>query len=201
PTSGVSAHRFACSRFFAQGAPNHYQYRSSEVRLRNPLWKVSDCCGDDKLIGPGGAGNRQRGRVWIKPFGGGPLDQRGERACRHVDRRGGRGIGKALPVEISRECTVLGMAGDILQPARALAVGERKAKLGGSTLCRRDTGHNLNRDVRRLARIDLFSRTAKYQSVTALSAHDALALPCQADHQGIDVFLLARGTKAGLADQ
>ena len=93
------------------------------------------------------------------------------------------------------------MAGDILQPARAFAVGEREAELGGRALRRGNAGNDLDRDIGSLAGRDFLGCAAEDQRIAALEAHDALALFGEAHHQRIDVVLLAGGSKAGLADQ
>src|SRR5262245_55908822 len=110
-------------------------------------------------------------------------------------------VGHALPIEVVREGAVPGMAGDILETTRVLAIGERKAKPGGRTLGGGDAGHHLNRDIRHLTSRNLFGRAAENKRVATLQAHNTLALARKADHQLIDVFLLARGAEARLADQ
>jgi len=93
------------------------------------------------------------------------------------------------------------MACDILHPACALAVGERKAKLGRSALRGGDTGHHVDRDVRLLACGNFLGGAAKNEGIAALEADHAFALPGEAHHQGIDVFLLAGRLEAGLTHE
>ena len=129
----------------AYHVPDHHQHRAGQIGLRKAAGQFSDGCRDDGLVRPGGARDGKRRRARVETFSRCFLDQGCERAHRHVDRRRGRRIGKALPVEISRQLSIVSMTGDVLQAARMLAVGEWNAKFCGSTLGCGNAGHHVVR--------------------------------------------------------
>ena len=126
-----------------------------------------------------------------RPSSGRSLNQSCERARGHIDRGGGRRVGKALPVEIARHCAVLGVTRDVLQTACAFAIGQRDADPGSCALRGGNAWHNINGDVGRLACVDFFRCTAKNKRIAALETDHAFALLGKTHHQGIDVFLFA----------
>ena len=78
-----------------------------------------------------------------------------------------------------------------MQPSHAFAFRERQAKPGRSALGGRYPGHHINPNVCGLASRNFFGGAAENQRVAALEADHAFALFCEADHQGIDIVLLA----------
>ena len=75
------------------------------------------------------------------------------------------------------------MTGDVLEPARLLAVGQRNTEPRRRALHRGNAGHDIDGDIGRFAGRDFLGRAAENQRVAALEADDALALFRQAHHQ------------------
>ena len=90
--------------------------------MHNARGQIDDRIGNDNLIWPRGASNRNRRGLRIEALLDRLGDQRGQRFGRHVDRRGGRRIGEAPSVDIVGQLAVLGVPGDILQAAGMPAI-------------------------------------------------------------------------------
>ena len=93
------------------------------------------------------------------------------------------------------------MAGNVLQSSHAFALGKWQAKSGGGALCSCYPWHHVKCDTCCPARLNLLGSAPKNQRIAAFEANHTFALPREAHHQGIDIFLLAGRAESGFADQ
>ena len=70
----------------------------------------------------------------------------------HVDHGGDARVGERAPVQVLGQGPAAVVAGDVLQAARRVAVGERDAERGRRALRRRDARHHARRGCRRAGR-------------------------------------------------
>src|SRR4030042_168072 len=81
------------------------------------------------------------------------------------------------------------MAGDKNHRLRMIAVCQRYAAVSGATGRGGDARHHLKRYALRRQGGDLFATAAENKRVTTLETHNALAFPCQAHQQRVDLIL------------
>src|SRR5262249_53066937 len=97
PLSAAPALPFACSGLLAQRPAAQHEDRPRQGCVIQALRKPGDRCSDNGLLRPGCTGNGHCWRTRIKTLGNRLFNQRCKRARRHIDRRCGQRVGKALP--------------------------------------------------------------------------------------------------------
>ena len=72
---------------------------------------------------------------------------------------------------------------------------QRDPRGGGHCGQRRDAGHHLGVDPRRVERLDLLAAAAEQKRVAALEAYDGLEAPAERDEQLVDLGLAQTGAR------
>ena len=150
-------------------------------------WLRQRAVADD---GGRGVGGQAMGDHLAADFTGG--------ADAHVEDDGLAGPGEGRPVEI--DGAVLEMAGDEGDGLRVVAVGERKARVGGAAGSGGDAGDDFEGDAGSCQNFQFLAATPEDEGVAAFEADNGKAFARQVDQQPVD-RLLRQGVVGGfLAD-
>ena len=117
----------------------------------------------------------------------------------HDERR--RRIGRTAPVEVRWQFAGPRVSGDETHRLGMIAMGQRHAERRRHRGSRGNARHDRNRDAGAIETCDLLAGAAEDRRIARLQANDMLALPCQLDHQVVDVVLRAALAPTALADQ
>lgn len=123
------------------------------------------------------------------------------RFARPCKNRGYGGVGKRCPVNILRQLSLTGMAGDEAHRLGVVAMGQGNAEAGGHGACRGDAGHDIDGNVFSRQRGDLLTGAPENHRIAGFQAHHPFSRLCKPDHHVVDIFLPAAFAAAALANQ